>query len=344
MDKSPDAFRTISEVADVLETPAHVLRFWESRFPQIKPVKRAGGRRYYRPADVALLAGIRQLLHQDGMTIRGVQKILRDQGVRYVISLTDPNFSAPLDSEVEDEDSAVEAVPEVSVPEMDGVSNIVTLTEWRTASDPNTDAVDVSGLAPVNIDDSVASEQTQAAPLPLAGASLAPEPETILVPAQDADAAASSAPAPLQWSLFDLSPEPAPVENPADMVDLAPETVETAFLAPEAASEEPRDSAIAAPEAVFEVESPIIASEAPAPLPDVAVEPESPAPVAEAAFTPVEADDLGDAPQALPWLPPRLRALQAQAETVNRAEFVPLLARARALHARLKEANQTRRG
>ncbi|MDP2082716.1 MAG: MerR family transcriptional regulator [Pseudotabrizicola sp.] len=84
MNKSPDAFRTISEVADLLETPAHVLRFWESRFPQIKPVKRAGGRRYYRPADVALLTGIKRLLHEDGMTIRGVQKILREQGVRHV--------------------------------------------------------------------------------------------------------------------------------------------------------------------------------------------------------------------------------------------------------------------
>lgn len=87
MDKAPDAFRTISEVAEGLETPAHVLRFWESRFPQIKPVKRAGGRRYYRPADVALLAGIRQLLHTEGMTIRGVQKVLREQGVRHVASL-----------------------------------------------------------------------------------------------------------------------------------------------------------------------------------------------------------------------------------------------------------------
>jgi DNA-binding transcriptional MerR regulator len=72
-----------------LETPAHVLRFWESRFPQIKPVKRAGGRRYYRPADVALLTGIKRLLHDEGMTIRGVQKILREQGVRHVSGLTD---------------------------------------------------------------------------------------------------------------------------------------------------------------------------------------------------------------------------------------------------------------
>lgn len=88
MDKSPDAFRTISEVADVLDTPAHVLRFWESRFPQIRPVKRAGGRRYYRPSDVALLSGIKRLLHDEGLTIRGVQKILREQGVRHVAGLT----------------------------------------------------------------------------------------------------------------------------------------------------------------------------------------------------------------------------------------------------------------
>lgn len=88
MDKSPDAFRTISEVADWLDTPAHVLRFWESRFTQVKPVKRAGGRRYYRPADMALLGGIKKLLHDDGMTIRGVQKLLREHGVKYVASLS----------------------------------------------------------------------------------------------------------------------------------------------------------------------------------------------------------------------------------------------------------------
>lgn len=87
MDKSPEAFRTISEVAEALETPAHVLRFWETRFPQIRPVKRAGGRRYYRPADVALLTGIKRLLHDEGLTIRGVQKLLREQGVRHVADL-----------------------------------------------------------------------------------------------------------------------------------------------------------------------------------------------------------------------------------------------------------------
>lgn len=87
MSKSAEAFRTISEVSDYLETPAHVLRFWESRFTQIRPVKRAGGRRYYRPADMALLSGIKKLLHDDGLTIRGVQKILKEQGVRHVADL-----------------------------------------------------------------------------------------------------------------------------------------------------------------------------------------------------------------------------------------------------------------
>ncbi len=89
MTKSADAFRTISEVAELLDTPAHVLRFWESRFPQVKPVKRAGGRRYYRPADVALLGGIKALLHEDGLTIRGVQKLLKDLGPRHVAAMAD---------------------------------------------------------------------------------------------------------------------------------------------------------------------------------------------------------------------------------------------------------------
>ena len=84
MDKAPDAFRTISEVADELDVPQHVLRFWESRFAQIKPMKRGGGRRYYRPDDVDLLRGIRHLLYGEGYTIRGVQRILREQGAAFV--------------------------------------------------------------------------------------------------------------------------------------------------------------------------------------------------------------------------------------------------------------------
>lgn len=82
--KAPDAFRTISEVADELDLPQHVLRFWESRFHDIKPMKRGGGRRYYRPDDIDLLRGIRHLLYGEGYTIRGVQRILRDQGSKFV--------------------------------------------------------------------------------------------------------------------------------------------------------------------------------------------------------------------------------------------------------------------
>jgi DNA-binding transcriptional MerR regulator len=87
MAKSQSAFRTISEVSASLDTPTHVLRFWESKFSQVKPVKRAGGRRYYRPEDVQLLAGIKALLHDQGMTIKGAQKLLREQGVKHVILL-----------------------------------------------------------------------------------------------------------------------------------------------------------------------------------------------------------------------------------------------------------------
>ena len=98
MPKSPDAFRTISEVAEWLEIQAHVLRFWESKFTQVKPIKRAGGRRYYRPNDMLLLGGIKRLLHEDGLTIKGVQKVLREEGMGHVAAL-----SAPLDGGTQDD-------------------------------------------------------------------------------------------------------------------------------------------------------------------------------------------------------------------------------------------------
>ena len=89
MDKAPDAFRTISEVADDLDIPQHVLRFWETRFAQIKPMKRSGGRRYYRPDDVDLLRGIRRLLYGEGYTIRGVQRILKEHRIKAVQGVAD---------------------------------------------------------------------------------------------------------------------------------------------------------------------------------------------------------------------------------------------------------------
>ena len=117
--KAPDAFRTISEVADDLDVPQHVLRFWETRFREIKPMKRGGGRRYYRPDDVDLLRGIRHLLYGEGYTIRGVQRILREQGSKFVEAVwregapqpphgaTDPVY----DDEIESIEAEVEEKP-----------------------------------------------------------------------------------------------------------------------------------------------------------------------------------------------------------------------------------------
>ena len=95
MEKSPDAFRTISEVAEDLDIPQHVLRFWETRFGQIRPLKRGGGRRYYRPDDVDLLKGIRHLLYSEGYTIKGVQRILKEDGPKAVQTIGRTGMVAP---------------------------------------------------------------------------------------------------------------------------------------------------------------------------------------------------------------------------------------------------------
>jgi DNA-binding transcriptional MerR regulator len=111
--KSPEAFRTISEVADELALPQHVLRFWETRFTQIRPLKRGGGRRYYRPDDIDLLRGIRYLLYGEGYTIRGVQRLLREQGPRFVVGAGRGNMAEVYPPQPED------ALPEdeVALPE-----------------------------------------------------------------------------------------------------------------------------------------------------------------------------------------------------------------------------------
>ena len=93
MSKSEKAFRNISEVSEWLETPTHVLRFWESKFGQIKPTQRAGGRRYYRPKDMLLIGGIKQLLHIEGHTIKGAKQVLREKGINYVVGLSKPIVS-----------------------------------------------------------------------------------------------------------------------------------------------------------------------------------------------------------------------------------------------------------
>jgi len=109
VDKSPDAFRTISEAAQELDLPQHVLRFWETRFSQIKPLKRGGGRRYYRPDDILLLKGIRHLLYDRGFTIKGVQRVLKDQGIRQVVAIGQTGAIEPVT--VADPDSELAALP-----------------------------------------------------------------------------------------------------------------------------------------------------------------------------------------------------------------------------------------
>ncbi len=123
MEKSPDAYRTISEVAEELKLPQHVLRFWETRFPQIKPMKRGGNRRFYKPGDVELLRAIKSLLYGDGYTIKGVQRILKEQGPRAVASLAQsgqvgtsgkrpqPSLEPSLDSAIPDSPDHPDAPP-----------------------------------------------------------------------------------------------------------------------------------------------------------------------------------------------------------------------------------------
>lgn len=106
MDKAPDAFRTISEVSDWLDTPTHVLRFWESRFPEVAPVKRAGGRRYYRVEDVLLLGGIKKLLHEDGVTIKALQDRIKSEGAESVAALSPPLDVLPPGEEDDGDSSA----------------------------------------------------------------------------------------------------------------------------------------------------------------------------------------------------------------------------------------------
>jgi len=117
MTKSADAFRTISEVAEWLDTETHVLRFWESKFSQIKPVKRAGGRRYYRPKDMLIIGGIKKLLHEDGLTIKGTQRIIKDKGLNYV-----SNLSKPLETgEIIIEDNSQTIAKAISEPEIKSI-------------------------------------------------------------------------------------------------------------------------------------------------------------------------------------------------------------------------------
>ena len=161
MAKSPDAFRTIREVADWLGVAAHVLRFWESKFTQIKPIKRAGGRRYYRPTDMRLIGGIKVLLHDEGMTIRGVQRLLREKGVTAVAA------RAP---EVDPDMMVAQAQPAPSIAEMAREENMPSPAPRPTPAQPVTQATPTplpDGLAALNARKAVLKSlpEVQSAPI-----------------------------------------------------------------------------------------------------------------------------------------------------------------------------------
>lgn len=237
MDKSPEAFRTISEVAEALETPAHVLRFWESRFPQIRPVKRAGGRRYYRPSDVALLAGIKRLLHEEGLTIRGVQKILREQGIRHVSGLaeeTSPEEEAleaampgRLDADPEETSpeeaadataaalaAALDEAPEDETPEDEG------LDAWPEPLWNPAQALAREFAAANAAKTAAEAPMPEPAPDPLPepepvkDVAAAPEPEPAVATLAEAEPAAATPQQP-ELALFDADPAPPPAPEPA---------------------------------------------------------------------------------------------------------------------------------
>jgi len=167
VDKAPDAFRTISEVAEDLDLPQHVLRFWETRFAQIKPMKRGGGRRYYRPEDVDVLRGIRHLLYSEGYTIRGVQRIFKDHGVRFVQTVWQAGAPqlAKVASDVEEPEShAVEPDPGEQRRRLFGILPLLSEAEGEESSEPSRE---ISERGERSLDNGAA--QTSARPM--AGAS-----------------------------------------------------------------------------------------------------------------------------------------------------------------------------
>ena len=191
MGKAADAFRTISEVAQWIGVPAHVLRFWESKFPQVKPVKRAGGRRYYRPADIRLLGGIKVLLHDQGMTIKGVQQLLRDEGVSHVAA-----FSPALEGEHPAQTGA-QGAQVMSF----GGTDTEPGEPSGTGAEADAPAATVPETEPEPAPEADAGPDPGPAPEPAPGSEPDPEPEPAGVGAADAPAA------PLP-PLPDLPPDP----------------------------------------------------------------------------------------------------------------------------------------
>ncbi|MFG6594082.1 MerR family transcriptional regulator [Sulfitobacter sp. 1A13368] len=241
MVKSPDAFRTISEVADWLGIQAHVLRFWESKFTQVKPIKRAGGRRYYRPADMLLLGGIKKLLHDDGLTIKGVQKILREEGMTHVSSL-----SAPLD-ELDFVEPRPAPKPDIIRPETGVVLNFGAKTEARgdEVSAETVETVDTRQENTAEVEEPAPAVAQRPSPMPPAD----DHPRATPDPLAPSDSSTPDAP---QLPASELEPEEEPAPEPASETGLpeflkrplAAEPEETAEPSPapaEAEAEDPED-------------------------------------------------------------------------------------------------------
>lgn len=264
MTKSPDAFRTISEVAEWLDRPAHVLRFWESKFTQVKPIKRAGGRRYYRPQDMLLLGGIKKLLHDDGMTIKGVQKLLREQGVAHVSALShsldapaetgdlvpSPEKIAALRARTEAPESAtlLQFPATAPAPIAENPDSELSPTSYEEAIEEYSPEADDSVQSPIAGDD--ADVTIDADGIPMTEDSAEPADEGFETPSFfDVFDQSSDAPAVADDSSGDAADELAPFESIPDPV-VAPTTIQEALAeaeTPVSADEQPQETAIDTP-------------------------------------------------------------------------------------------------
>ncbi|MDV7144431.1 MerR family transcriptional regulator [Tropicimonas sp. TH_r6] len=301
--KSPDAFRTISEVADWLGVNTHVLRFWESKFTQVKPIKRAGGRRYYRPADMELLGGIQKLLHDEGMTIKGVQKVLRDQGVRAVSAMSKP--VEPSDGEPMEENAAPDEIAEptpLGVETPQPVEAAEAVPPAMNESDAVDDAMPAEAPADSMTDESVG---VQAKPFVEDEAPDAPRMEESALPHTQVDTEA-------------MEPDP---EIPASVSEIPPQGVSAMPPDEPAASEAAPEPVAPAPPEAFEETVPAEAeamAQAPAPEASVQQPETAPSPPPEPAPEPEVASIAPPEPAtASPTMPLFSRRLAATDEDVD---------------------------
>ena len=291
MSKSADAFRTISEVAHWLGVQAHVLRFWESKFTQIKPVKRAGGRRYYRPADMLLLGGIRKLLHKDGLSIKEVQTILRDQGIAHVSQLSHDLDSdsppaenasvAPLPKTTRAEEQVSQQSPSLSTTEKNDSVLGSAPVEDDTSKAQRPPGLSVKRSGNANQTHTVASAPTSPAEAPLepmeSQSAKAPGPSFAAV--ENESAATTLPPAEQQDALEAEISEPIPSASESEpqapaVAETAREEVRDAPSGPESVPPEPEQMHM-------ELESPAEFDQA-VPPPSLQIETDAEAPSAHA--------------------------------------------------------------